>query len=206
MADTPDPKASASAQGAGNPPQAAAGAVASTATSPNPEEVRAQAAADFAAGLKAATGYATLSELKAAQDKAAADKLAEQGQFKQLAEQAQAELARVQAAYQAERVRGSILGAAGAAVDPDVVHQLLSGQAQVGADGSVTIQGKPAAEAVAALLAAKPYLAKAAGSQGSGSGGGGAAGARTVTRSAFERLDAAGRMAHVRAGGTVVEG
>jgi hypothetical protein len=150
--------------------------VVSPAAGPTTEEIRAQAAADFAAGLKAATGYDSLSALKAAQDKAAADKLAEQGEFKQLAEQAQAELAQVKTAYQAERVRGAILGAASTSIDPDTVHALLAAQAQVGADGSVTIGGQPVAVAVEALLKAKPHLARPVGGQGSGAGGVGAGG------------------------------
>jgi hypothetical protein len=69
----------------------------------------------------------------------------------------------------------------------------------------VTIGGKPAAEAVAALLAAKPYLAKPVGGQGSGAGAAGGGGVRVVSRAAWDGMDAAGRLAHVRAGGTVVE-
>lgn len=206
MADTTDPKASAQAPGAGDPHQAAAGAVAHTTTGPSPEEIRAQAASEFAAGLKAATGYDSLSALKAAQDKAAAEKLAEQGKFQELAEAAAKERDLYRERFQSAQVRSAILGAAATAIDPDVVHELLHGSAQVNADGAVTINGKPAAEAVAALLAAKPYLAKAAGSQGSGSGSGGAGGARVVSRTAWDGMDAAGRSAHVRAGGTVVEG
>jgi hypothetical protein len=205
MADTPDPTASAQAPGAGNPSEAAAGAVAHPHAGPTPEEVRAQAAADFAAGLKAATGYDTLSALKAAQDKAAAEKLAEQGKFQELAEAAAKERDLYRERFQQAQVRSAILSAAGTAIDPDVVHDLLARAAEVGADGAVTIGGKPAAEAVAALLAAKPYLAKPTGSQGSGAGAGGS-GANSIARSAFERLDAAGRMKHIRAGGLVTEG
>ncbi|MBV5274448.1 MAG: hypothetical protein JZU52_12665 [Lamprocystis purpurea] len=142
------------------------------------EALRAQLAAEFAAGLKAATGHESLSALKAAQDQAAADKLAEQGQFKQLAEQAQAQLGEVKAAYHAERIRGAVLAAATDAIDPETVRALLAGEAQVGSDGTVTIGGQTPAAAVAALLAAKPFLARPAGSAGSGSAGGGRAGRR----------------------------
>lgn len=205
MADTPDPKAGAQAPGAGDPQQAAAGAVASTAAGPSTEEIRAQAAADFAAGLKAATGFDSLSALKAAQDKAAGEKLAEQGKFQELAEAAAKERDLYRERFHSAQVRSAILGAAGTAIDPDVVHDLLARSADVGADGAVTINGKPAAEAVAALLAAKPYLAKPVGGQGSGAGAGGSGG-NSIARSAFERLDAAGRMKHIRAGGLVTEG
>lgn len=201
MADTPAAPAAPETPAAGAP-----AAPPATPTPPTPEQIRAEVLSEVAAQLKAATGHDSIEALKAAQAKAKADKLAEDGQYKTLAEQAQAELNRVKGAYEAERIRGTLYAAAAESVDPDTVHALLSGQAKVGADGVVTIGGKPAAEAVATLLAAKPYLAKAAGGQGSGSGGASASGAKSVTRSAFERMDAAGRMAHVRAGGTVTEG
>ncbi len=102
------------------PPAPAAVAPAAVAT-PTIDELRQQAAAEFAAGLKAATGFSTLSEMKAAHEKAAADKLAEQGEFKQLAEQAQARLAAVERDYQAERIRGALLAASTESIDPEVV-------------------------------------------------------------------------------------
>ncbi|WP_020505657.1 hypothetical protein [Lamprocystis purpurea] len=169
---TPSPESPPAAA----PPAAAAAAAALVSV----EALRAQLAAEFAAGLKAATGHESLSALKAAQDQAAADKLAEQGQFKQLAEQAQAQLGEVKAAYHAERIRGAVLAAATDAIDPETVRALLAGEAQVGSDGTVTIGGQTPAAAVAALLAAKPFLARPAGSAGSGSAG--AAGAAGPSR------------------------
>jgi hypothetical protein len=95
MADTPNPKASAPAQGAGNPSSAGGAPAVSTAggtPAPQPEEIRAQVFAEVATQLKAATGHDSTEALEAAQAKAEADKLAEQGNFKTLAEQAQAKL------------------------------------------------------------------------------------------------------------------
>ena len=154
------------------PPAPAAVAPGAVAT-PTIDELRQQAAAEFAAGLKAATGFSTLSEMKAAHEKAAADKLAEQGEFKQLAEQAQARLAAVERDYQAERIRGALLAASTDSIDPEVVLALLGSAATVAPDGSVSVNGKPPAQAVAELLKAKPHLARPVGGQGSGAGGAG---------------------------------
>ena len=154
------------------PPAPAAVAPAAVAT-PTIDELRQQAAAEFAAGLKAATGFSTLSEMKAAHEKAAANKLAEQGEFKQLAEQAQTRLVQMESDYQAERIRGALLAASAESIDPAVVQALLGGAAKVAPDGSVSVNGKPPAVAVAELLKAKPYLARPVGGQGSGAGGAG---------------------------------
>lgn len=166
MADTPAAPAA--------PDSTAAGAPAAPApTGPSAEQIRAELQAEFAAALKATTGHGSLEALAAAQEAAEAKKLAEQGEYKQLAEKAEAQLAEIKAAYRAERVRSAILGAASESVDPEVVHALLASGAEVGSDGLVLIGGKSAGEAVADLLEAKPYLAKAAPSQGSGAGGAG---------------------------------
>lgn len=172
MADTPAAPAAPETPAVGTP---AAPAPAPAPTGPSAEEIRAQVTAEYAAALKAATGHESIEALKAAQEAAEAKKLADQGEYKILAEKAETQLAQIKAAYRAERVRGAILSAAGEAMDAEVVHQLLASGADVGTDGAVTIGGKPTAEAVAQILKDKPYLAKPAPSQGSGSGGGGGA-------------------------------
>ncbi len=141
-------------------------------------EAQAAAARRFNEQLKAVTGSDSLDALEAANKKAAEDKLAEEGKYKELAEKAQASADAYQSKYQAATIRSALATAAVAAgaVDADMVHTLLAGSAQVGDDDAVTIGGKSPADAVAALLKDKPFLAAASGKQGSGSGAGGETG------------------------------
>lgn len=134
----------------------------------NAEAIRAQLAAEFAAQLKAATGHESLEDLRAEREAAEAARLAEQGQFKQLAEKAQAEAASYRQRFEAQAVQAAILSAAAEAIDPATVMELLAGKAKVAESGAVTIAGKSAAEAVAGLLKDKPFLAKPAPGEGSG--------------------------------------
>lgn len=164
---------------------------------PTPEEIRAQVAAEFAAKLKAATGVESLEALEAERKAAADAELAKQGEYQKLAEQARAEADAYKARFEAAQIAGAIASAAAASVDPETVAALLSPAATVGADGTVTINGKPAAEAVAALLAAKPHLARAAAS-GAGSGSPGAAPAPKPA-SAPKRADFSDDVAYHRA-------
>jgi len=123
------------------------------------QAVEAQNAA-FAAKLKELTGHESLEALNQAQ-------LAQQGKTEELLQAKADEAARYRARFEQAQVRSALLGAASDAVDPETVASLLSGQAQVAEDGSVTVGGKPAAESVAALLKQKPFLAKPAGQPGS---------------------------------------
>jgi hypothetical protein len=181
------PASDPAAAAAGGTPAAGTGQAGTPAAGPSVEEIRAQAAAEFAAGLKAATGHGSLSELAAARQAAEAEKLKAQGEFQKLAEQASAERDAYRAQFEAAQVRGAVLAAASGAIDSEVVHALLAGSAQVAPDGAVTIGGKSAAEAVAQLLKDKPYLARPVAGQGSGAGA--AAGlAGPATMSARELL------------------
>lgn len=174
-------------------------------TAPTPEQVRAQVLAELQAELKSATGHESIAALKAAQAKVEAERLAEQGRYKELAESAQAQLSATKALLDSERIGRAILSAAAGSVDPETVDALLRGRAQVNDQGAVTIGGKPVATAVAELLAAKPHLAKPAGGQGSGAGGSGSGGARSLSRNAFEALSPEARMTHIRSGGQITE-
>ena len=133
------------------------------------EAIRAELAAQFAAQLKAATGHESIDDLRAEREAAEAARLAEQGQFKALAEKAQAEAASYRQRFEAQAVQSAILAAAAEAIDPATVMELLAGKAKVAESGAVSIAGRPAAEAVAALLKDKPVLAQAAPGEGSGS-------------------------------------
>ncbi len=156
---------------------------------------QAEAAAAFGAQFKQATGHDSLDAFQEAEAK-------RKGETDKLLEQRTAELAETRARLERMQIEAAIHAAAADAVDPPTVVALLSGQAKVvGAD--VTIAGKPAAEAVAALLQDKPFLAKAAGGSGSGTPPQGGTGAKTLTRAAFEAMSPSERSAHLAAGGTL---
>jgi hypothetical protein len=117
--------------------------------------------------FKAATGHDSLQALQEAEAK-------RKGEEGKLLEQRNAELSQARTELDRLRIEGAILSAAGEAVKPDLLVSLLSGNAKVD-NGTVTINGKPPAEAVKAYLAENPFLAKAAGGSGGGTpqGGGG---------------------------------
>lgn len=117
--------------------------------------------AEFAEQLKAATGHA---DLKALTD----DNLKKQGKLQELADAKAAEAQNYKAKFEQMAIGNALLSASTDAVDPDTIKDLLAGQAQVDEAGNVTINGKSAADAVAELLKAKPFLAKAQGGTGSG--------------------------------------
>jgi hypothetical protein len=194
---------------AGTPPQGAAGSTAPPApAAPTVAELRAQVMAELAAELKAATGHESIAAIKAAAEQAAAEKLAAEGRYKELAENAQRERDTIRAAYHGAQIRAALSAASAESLDPELVHTLLAAGAQVGQDGAVTVGGKSAADAVADLLKAKPFLAKPVGHSGSGGGSAGAA-AVTVATMSFVQLaemkskDAAAYAAEIarRAGG-----
>jgi hypothetical protein len=116
--------------------------------------------AKFAADFKAATGHDSLTLFQDAEAK-------RKGEEGKLLEQRTAELNQTRAELAQANIASAILGAAGEAIDPNTVLALLSGKAKF-ENGAVTIDGKPPAEAVKALLAEKPFLAKPAGGAGSG--------------------------------------
>ena len=95
--------------------------------------------------------------------------LKEKGELEKLLERKDEELSEMKQQYESQIKRSSIVTAAANAVDPEVVYSLLSGKAEV-IDGQVRIDGKSADQAVKALLAEKPYLAKASGKEGGGAG------------------------------------
>lgn len=140
-------------------------------------EVESEAHAAFAAKLKEITGAESLDALAQQRRDTEAAKLAEQGEYQKLAEQAQAKAADAEARL-GRVVAGSAIvseAAKAGAVDPQIIAQLLGAHAQVGTDGAVTIGGKPVAEAVGAYLKDHAYLASPSGNTGSGapaSGGG----------------------------------
>lgn len=141
--------------------------------------------AGFAARLKEVAGVDSLDALADQRKAAEQKKLHEQGEYKALAETAQAERdrAKAEAAEAQKSFRGllaksSIIAEAvkAKAIDPEVLYQLVGPGAEVADDGSVTVGGRPTAEAVAAYLSEHPYLAAASGNSGSGAGGSGASG------------------------------
>ncbi len=136
--------------------------------------------------------------------KAFADaKLSEDGKLKELADTRLKETEFYKTKFQQSAIHNAVVAAASEAVDVSVVSQLLVGRCQCDDDGQVTIDGKPVAEAVAALLKDKPFLAKAQGSAGSGAGSQ-ASGGKQVSRVEFDRLTPDAKMNFIRNGGTVI--
>jgi hypothetical protein len=149
----------------------------------------------FTEQFKTATGFESLDKFQEHQAK-------QRGETDKLLEQRNADLAQVRNELAQANISSAILGAAADAVDPATVLALLSGKAKF-ENGAVTIDGKPPAEAVKALLAEKPFLAKA-GPAGSGSPQSGGGGAQQKTRAEFEALDPAARSKFITGGGKVV--
>lgn len=152
--------------------------------------------AQFQTQLKELTGHDSLKAFHEAQ-------LSEQGKLKELADAKTQEAHDYKTRFEQSQIKAALLSAASGAVDPDTVHSLLASGAAVDEAGNVTINGKPASEAVSALLEAKPFLAKPQG--GSGSGAPHHPGAKpSLTRAAFDALDASARAKFIRDGGNVV--
>lgn len=112
--------------------------------------------------FKAATGFDTLKEYNEA-------KLKEQGKHEEIATTAKAEAAQYKVKFESTAIKNALLAASTEAIDPDIITELLSHKASVDVTGNVTIDGKPAKEAVADFLKTKPHLAKPTGNTGSGS-------------------------------------
>lgn len=157
----------------------------------------AQQQADFAAQLEKATGHKDLKSLTEAQ-------LQAQGKLQELADNNKAEAQTYKGKYEQERIGNALLAASADAVDPATVKDLLAGKAKVDDAGNVTIDGKPVADAVKALLEAKPFLAKAQGGTGSGAPANGN-NQQTKTRAQFAALTPAEQAKFCRDGGKVVD-
>jgi len=117
--------------------------------------------AAFAAELEKATGHKDVKTLNDA-------RLKEQGKLQELADAKAAEAQTFKARFEQLAVSNALLSASAEAIDPATVVDLLAAKAVVDESGNVSIDGKPAADAVKALLDAKPFLAKAQGGTGSG--------------------------------------
>jgi hypothetical protein len=128
--------------------------------------------------VKAAEATKLAATLQAQLDKIASDKktadekaLAEQGEWKKLADTKDAELTSLKTAVQQAEITNAVLKAAATvgAIDPDAVVAMLDKSKITIVDGKVT----GAKEAVDELLKAKPYLAAQTGSgYRMGAGGG----------------------------------
>lgn len=153
--------------------------------------------ADFAAQLEQATGHKDLKTFTEAQLKA-------QGKLQELADANKAEATTYKGKFETLAISNALLSAAGNAVDPATVVDLLQSKAKVDDAGNVTVDGKSAADAVKALLDAKPFLAKAEGGTGSGAPANAGSGVQTKTRAEFEALDHAARAKFTRDGGKIV--
>lgn len=117
--------------------------------------------AEFAKQLKEATGHSDLKTLTEAQ-------LLQQGDLQALADTRAVEAETYKSKYQLEAVGNALLAASSEAIDPKTVKDLLFAKGVVDDKGNISIDGKPVADAVKALLEERPFLAKAQGDTGSG--------------------------------------
>lgn len=124
--------------------------------------IRAEVEAEVNARLKAETGHDSIAALALAQKAAEEKRLSEQGEFAKLAEQRAQEAQKWQAKFQDSVIRQTVLGAClkHNAVDSDVVLALVRAEARVDENGAVSIGGKAAEDAIAAMLKSKPFLVK----------------------------------------------
>jgi len=152
--------------------------------------------AQHKAELKEATGYETVAELREAQQ-------IEQGNAKEALAEKSNQLAASEKRFQDVQIKNALLTASTQSIDPDSVSAHLAHKASCDENGVVTIDGKPVAEAVAELLKAKPFLAKAEGDSGSGAPVAGQV-KNSKTRAEFDALDAAAKNKFIDDGGIVV--
>jgi len=180
MADEPNPDGQ-QGQGGGAQPQVDEARIRAEVKA----ELKRDLEAGFSARLKEVAGVDSLDALAEQRKAAEQAELTKQGEFQRLAETAQAERDAAKAeAAEAKKghreliAKSQIVAEAvkAQAVDPEVLHQLIGAQAEVAEDGSVTVGGKPVADAVSAYLQAHPYLAAASGNSGSGIGSAGTSG------------------------------
>lgn len=158
----------------------------------------AEAQASFAAQLKEQTGFASFDELKA-------DRLKKDGDLAGLAEQRKAEADQYKARFEQASISNALLGASADAVDPALIADLLAGKAVCDADGKVTVDGKPVDVAVKALLADKPYLAKATSATGSGAAQQTGSAVKTISRAELDGMTAAQRTQYFADGGKLTD-
>lgn len=156
-----------------------------------------KAAAD-AIEFEKATGFKSLQEFTEA-------KLKAEGKTQELLTAKEAEAATFKAKFEQTTIQNALFAASADAIDPEVITSLLGGKASVDANGNVLVNGKPAKDAVAELLKAKPHLAKASGNAGSGAASTTQSTAKQISRSEFEKLSAVERMAFIKANGQVTE-
>lgn len=150
-----------------------------------------------AAKLKELTGHASLDDLAKAQ----AEQRGEHEKLLAAEREANATLKSQLAGLQIKTATLSAASLAGA-VDPETVHELLKGKAEVKGE-AVLIGGKPVDEAIKQLLIDKPYLAAAqpGGSGAKPNGGGG----NVKIRAEFDQLKPGDKAKFIQAGGKVID-
>lgn len=199
MADPAAPTDSAAGNAGAQPPAPAAPAAAPAAVDVQAEVQKALSAqaAEHARQLKELTGHDSLKAFQEAE-------LKKQGKTQELLDAKSKEADVYRSRFEASAIRAEVLGAASDALDTETVLALLGSKAEVAEDGSVKIGGKPAKDAVADLLKEKPFLAKPSGSAGSGAPAN-AGGKPSLSRAAFDALDAGAKTTHIKAGGRVTD-
>ncbi|MDP1664129.1 MAG: hypothetical protein Q8L79_03305 [Methylobacter sp.] len=150
----------------------------------------------FNARFKEATGHSDLKAFTEAQ-------LKQQGKLQELADTNKAEAQTYKTKFEQSAISNALLASSVDAISPVIVKDLLSGRAVVGDDGTVTIDGKPVADAVKQLLAENPFLAKAQGGTGSGAPQNAGDG-NQITRAEFEKLGHPERAKFIQAGGKII--
>ncbi len=152
--------------------------------------------ASFKASLKEATGFDSLQDFTKSQ-------LEQDGKLKELADANAQQANQYKQQFEQAAIKNAFFLAANQAVDPETVQALLAPKAVVGADGSVTVDGKAVDVAVNELLKAKPHLAKASGNQGSGAANTPPPQDKTMTHDEFNKLDTQAQFKFIRSGGSL---
>ncbi|MFU8789278.1 MAG: hypothetical protein ACNA7G_09630 [Methylobacter sp.] len=132
---------------------------------PTPETAQmptpAPAAPDIQAQINQALKAQQAEFAKQLQDKSLTDaQLKAQGKLQELADSKAQEAATYKQQLHNVNITNALLNASGEAIDPATISALLAAKAVCDDSGAVTIDGKPVAEAVKALLTDKPFWLK----------------------------------------------
>jgi hypothetical protein len=150
----------------------------------------------FNTQFKEVTGHSDLKAFTEAQ-------LQQQGKLQELADSHKAGEQKYKSKFEQAAISNALLASSSEALNPAIIKDLLAGKAVVDDKDNVTIDGKPVAEAVKALLAENPFLAKAQGGPGSGAPQNAGSG-KQVARAEFERMNPTDQSAYIKNGGIVV--
>lgn len=149
-----------------------------------------QQQADWAAQFELETGHKDAKSLMDAHQQALSESQAQANGFK--------------VKYETLKIESEILAASSDAISPVFVKDLLASKAVCDENGIITIDGKPAADAIKKLLDENPFLAKAQGGTGSGAPTNPNSPIGEKSREEFNRLSPTERNKFIKSGGIIV--